>query len=321
MVPMLARLGRLINERPMTRDGTNAQASGPLLPEPPSHIPRVNEPMRSMTPPRHDPEVFAAPTSPKRLGNQASARKLCRSLAEELEEPMPTIPDFPITPVKAPLSESAFEDVSQASDARHVGQMRCLCQDCADAGEVSEGQSPTSLLPLGALAQSSGSTSRRRPRRDKAMRCDSCGKSIPGKPPPRLWCCFYLRMRQASFDLVPIVIGRGGCNTRQIAERTGAKVRVRGKGSGHREVSGKEAATPLMVAVTAEPNANRGFLDAVEQTSQLLHSVEMRYRDHCSKLRWAVSGPCFTISANKDHYKELRSRLGVATPPLRGSGN
>lgn len=42
---------------------------------------------------------------------------------------------------------------------------------------------------------------------------------------PRRWCCFYLRMADVpDFDLVPMIIGRGGRNTRDIAAAADAKV-------------------------------------------------------------------------------------------------
>jgi hypothetical protein len=50
-----------------------------------------------------------------------------------------------------------------------------------------------------------------------------------------------------------MLIGRGGENTKTVNARTGAKVRIRGKGSGHREVRElKEAPVPLMVAITSD---------------------------------------------------------------------
>jgi hypothetical protein len=70
----------------------------------------------------------------------------------------------------------------------------------------------------------------------------------------RLWCHFYLdpSMLEPGFDLVKKIIGRGGCNTRGIFDATQTKVRVRGKGSGHKEQhNGREAPVPLMIALAA----------------------------------------------------------------------
>ena len=58
--------------------------------------------------------------------------------------------------------------------------------------------------------------------------------------PARLWVHIYLHMQAQDFDLVPMLIGRGGCNMRKIADKTAAKVRIRGRGSGHLEIDGKQ---------------------------------------------------------------------------------
>ena len=61
----------------------------------------------------------------------------------------------------------------------------------------------------------------------------------------------YSHIQMDGFDLVPWLIGRRGLNLRKIAEATDSKIRVRGRGSGHLEPeAGKEAPTPLMVAIT-----------------------------------------------------------------------
>merc|ERR1711907_106499 len=67
----------------------------------------------------------------------------------------------------------------------------------------------------------------------------------------RFACQFHLHMDVPGFDLVPRIIGRGGCNTKRIFDASGAKIRVRGRGSGHIELrTNAEATVPLMVAVS-----------------------------------------------------------------------
>lgn len=80
----------------------------------------------------------------------------------------------------------------------------------------------------------------------------------------RLWVHIYLHMRIQGksldkyglprfFDLVPALIGRLGCHTKKIHEETGAKIRIRGQGSGHKEIEGEyEAPVPLMVAISTD---------------------------------------------------------------------
>jgi hypothetical protein len=81
---------------------------------------------------------------------------------------------------------------------------------------------------------------------------------------PRLWCHIFLNQRHVEFDLVPRLIGYGGKNTKNISLLTGAKIRVRGRGSGHKEVDGiKEAPVPLMVAVTSDGTDADKFCKAV----------------------------------------------------------
>ena len=65
------------------------------------------------------------------------------------------------------------------------------------------------------------------------------GKAKPRRPPPRLWCQLLLHKQHPGFDLIPMLIGRGGCNMRDIHVATKAKVRIRGRGSGYFEVDGK----------------------------------------------------------------------------------
>jgi hypothetical protein len=98
----------------------------------------------------------------------------------------------------------------------------------------------------------------------------------------RLWVHIFLNQRHVEFDLVKKIIGRGGKNTRDIAEVTGAKVRVRGRGSGHKEIEGKkEAPVPLMVAVTSEAIDASQFARAVKMMIQKLDEVNGLFRQFC----------------------------------------
>jgi len=99
----------------------------------------------------------------------------------------------------------------------------------------------------------------------------------------RLWVHIYLHMRCQGFDLVPILIGRKGCNMRRIAESTGAKIRVRGRGSGHIEAeTQREAPSPLHVAVTTNAWEHASFKKALELTVEHLRALEERFRSRCA---------------------------------------
>lgn len=135
---------------------------------------------------------------------------------------------------------------------------------------------------------------------------------------PRRWCCFYLRMADVpDFDLVPMIIGRGGRNTRDIAAAADAKVRVRGQGSGHLEVTTRrEAPTPLMLVVATESDNRSGFHLAVRMATDLLRSVELRYSRHCASRGVEPASPAFALGPMSDAlYAELGRALGERLPP------
>eukprot|EP00930_Biecheleria_cincta_P040608 TRINITY_DN27817_c0_g1_i1.p1 TRINITY_DN27817_c0_g1~~TRINITY_DN27817_c0_g1_i1.p1 ORF type:complete len:310 (-),score=51.24 TRINITY_DN27817_c0_g1_i1:204-1133(-) len=126
----------------------------------------------------------------------------------------------------------------------------------------------------------------------------------------RRCCSIFLRMTAAGFDMVPMIIGKQGSNTRSIAEATGCKVRVRGKGSGHREYStGREAPVPLMMMITSE-NGNEAFYEAMSRSIDLLSDVEKRYLKHCQQWDFLAQLPGFAVSWDAKSSGELADRLG-----------
>mmetsp|Transcript_1365 Transcript_1365/g.3028 ORF Transcript_1365/g.3028 Transcript_1365/m.3028 type:complete len:620 (+) Transcript_1365:160-2019(+) len=131
----------------------------------------------------------------------------------------------------------------------------------------------------------------------------------------RLWAHIYLHMQVPGFDLVPRLIGRGGCNMRRIADQTGAKVRIRGKGSGHLEIDGeREAPTPLMVAVTTDKADQGSFRSAIAMTLQELRNVETRFHVHCQKQNIEHEGPCFSIGLLPNNGKEILADIISGVP-------
>jgi len=107
-------------------------------------------------------------------------------------------------------------------------------------------------------------------------------KAKQKRPTTRLWCQILLHKQHTGFDLIPMLIGRGGCNMRDIHEKTNAKVRIRGRGSGYFEVEGRrEAPVPLMVVVTADKADTIGFKRAVSMTIQKLRHIAERFRQFC----------------------------------------
>lgn len=126
----------------------------------------------------------------------------------------------------------------------------------------------------------------------------------------RLWVHFHLHMQSPGFDLVAGLIGRGGSRVRAIADATGAKVRIRGRGSGHLEVDGvSEAPAPLMVAVTSDHDNGLGFRRAVAMVLSELQSSEQRYRAFCKKQNIRVTGACYNTGAIAEQATELLGGL------------
>jgi len=89
----------------------------------------------------------------------------------------------------------------------------------------------------------------------------------------RLHCSFHLSEAYLHYKVVPAIIGKGGENTRAIFATTGAKVRVRGRGSGHQE-AGSNMEAPTGPMVTVSTTSETSFDDAVRQTCRLLLSVQ-----------------------------------------------
>jgi len=127
-------------------------------------------------------------------------------------------------------------------------------------------------------------------------------------------------MDEDNFDLVPMLIGRGGSNTQEISKAGEAKVRVRGKGSGHKEVStGQEAPTPLMLVIAAESDKLPGFYIAVKMAIMLLRRIERRYRSFCRSKNITPAEPAFAFGPMSNSlYAEISSAIGPDVPPRVG---
>lgn len=137
---------------------------------------------------------------------------------------------------------------------------------------------------------------------------------------PRLWVHIYLHMKAPDFDLVPMLIGRGGCNMRRIAEQTDSKIRIRGQGSGHKEIDGKqEAPTPLMVAVTTHHTDHQHFKEAIRLTLRELSTASRRYIAHCEKHGYPHEGPYYSVGllpeGIEDQFRDVFEGVPFAPAP------
>eukprot|EP00928_Gymnodinium_smaydae_P093633 TRINITY_DN7792_c0_g3_i1.p1 TRINITY_DN7792_c0_g3~~TRINITY_DN7792_c0_g3_i1.p1 ORF type:complete len:550 (-),score=64.03 TRINITY_DN7792_c0_g3_i1:365-1942(-) len=130
----------------------------------------------------------------------------------------------------------------------------------------------------------------------------------------KLWCHIFIDqvMLKRGFDLTKKIIGRAGVNTRAIYEATGAKIRLRGRGSGHLE-NGREADVHLMLAVTADLGQEDKFKEAVELSLGLLDKVAVRWAEFNQSDRRAAGDAA--ESASCTHWIGDASTLGWSCLP------
>jgi len=139
----------------------------------------------------------------------------------------------------------------------------------------------------------------------------------------RLWAHIYLHMQVPGFDLVPRLIGRGGCNMRRIAEETQSKIRIRGRGSGHLEVDGvREAPVPLMVAVTTDKCDEHAFRGAIAAMLRELRAMERRFHEYCAQQQLPpLEGPAFSVGNIPANAAGLVEDLLLGVPVATSTGN
>merc|ERR1712216_1012228 len=84
-----------------------------------------------------------------------------------------------------------------------------------------------------------------------------------------------------AFNVVRKLLGDKGSHMKAIAENTGAKLRIRGRGSGFLEGPEKREASdePLMLCISA--TSQEGFDMAAEDVESLLTHVQQEYSNFC----------------------------------------
>ena len=114
--------------------------------------------------------------------------------------------------------------------------------------------------------------------------CNMGHNCVWWRPDARLWAHILLHQRHPGFNIVPMLIGRLGGNMTDIFSATNAKLRIRGRGSGHLELAdGKEAPVSLMVAVTSHITDPEGVRNAVEMLLARLQEVACAYCTFCEQ--------------------------------------
>lgn len=144
-------------------------------------------------------------------------------------------------------------------------------------------------------------------------------------PGSRYWCTFHLDEAYLQFKVCSAIIGRHVEHTRDIFDKTGAKIRVRGRGSGHLESgTGTEAPTNLMVTVSAPQDSQVNFTNAVKLTGELLVRTEQKImRDQVGfpaqlRLCWQVSmydGQNYHLASDGSLESEDDTALKAAEAP------
>lgn len=118
----------------------------------------------------------------------------------------------------------------------------------------------------------------------KLYRAERRGAAYSAKPQ----CQFYIGIEEEPhFKVTRRVLGSHGKFVKAIAESSGAKLRLRGRGSGFLEGAEQlESTDELMLCVSAPDAA--GYADAVRLVRELLEGVYEEYRVFCAKSGWAA---------------------------------
>lgn len=90
----------------------------------------------------------------------------------------------------------------------------------------------------------------------------------------------------ADFELVPRLIGRGGSHMREIAAACNGKVRIRGRGSGHKELRkgtrpALEADVPLQIALSCRDRCS--FEEGKTRLEQFLKGMSVHFERYCKR--------------------------------------
>merc|ERR1712194_701766 len=96
-------------------------------------------------------------------------------------------------------------------------------------------------------------------------------------------CQFFIGIEEdTKFRVTRKVMGPIGKHMKSISEQTGAKLRLRGLGSGFKEgLEQVESSDPLMLCVSTD--AEKSYQEAVRQVWALLESVYLQYSRFCEK--------------------------------------
>jgi len=101
-------------------------------------------------------------------------------------------------------------------------------------------------------------------------------------------CQFIVGIEEEpKFKVTRKVLGSAGANMKDIASRSGAKLRLRGQGSKFLEgPNQEESKDPLMLCVSATDQ--KSYQIVTDLVTELMERVYSEYREFCAKHRWPV---------------------------------
>jgi len=120
----------------------------------------------------------------------------------------------------------------------------------------------------------------------------------------KLQCQFVIGIEEDSkFRVVRRIIGQGGVNMKTVAQKTGAKLRLRGRGSKFLEGPEQQESTDdLMLCISCQDKA--GFETAKEIVSDLLKDIYHSYSSFCSKK--GSKAPALTLQLHEGYREGSR---------------
>jgi len=120
----------------------------------------------------------------------------------------------------------------------------------------------------------------------------------------KLQCQFIIGIEEdAQFRVVKRIIGLGGENMKMIAENTGVKLRLRGRGSKFLEgPMQRESSDPLMLCISGQ--STTGFEQAKRLASELLDGIHDSYRSFCMEM--GKRAPKLVIRINEGYREGSR---------------
>lgn len=232
-------------------------------------------------------------TSPEMPGNELDLESHCENALSQSDE-VPTKLCSEVPKCTRKCSRSRGSRGARSNRRKKVGTCKVTTSEKLAASKELRGQDVTCdgdadvITQNTLLLEPNNAKTGAELRTEEPLRAEVPRSSRSAKH-SRLWCHVNLdeEMTKGGFELVPILLGHGGHHMREIWQATSAKVRVRGRGSGHKEPNGREANTHLMIAIVMDPicaEFRMKFRDAVALVSRRLQKVCSRFEEFFARI-------------------------------------